>query len=55
MDEAEQLGDRIGVMQNGRLITCGSAGFLKSLFGVGYVIVVSVEQGNSVEKVLNGI
>lgn len=36
MDEADVLGDRIGIMQNGRLITVGSSLFLKKRYGVGY-------------------
>jgi ATP-binding cassette subfamily A (ABC1) protein 3 len=38
MDEADYLGDRIGIMAGGRLICCGSALFLKNKFGVGYNI-----------------
>lgn len=29
MDEADNLGDRIGIMNKGKLITCGSSLFLK--------------------------
>jgi len=36
MDEADFLGDRIGIMGEGRLICCGSSVFLKNQFGVGY-------------------
>lgn len=36
MDEADVLGDRIGIMQNGRLVTVGSSLFLKRRYGVGY-------------------
>lgn len=36
MDEADYLGDRIGVMGDGKLLTCGSSLFLKSKFGFGY-------------------
>jgi ABC-type multidrug transport system ATPase subunit len=36
MDEADVLGDRIGIMQNGRLVTVGSSLFLKKRYGVGY-------------------
>lgn len=38
MDEAEYLGDRIGIMANGNLITVGSSLFLKRRFDVGYVL-----------------
>jgi ATP-binding cassette, subfamily A (ABC1), member 3 len=36
MDEADILGDRIGIMANGQLICLGSSLFLKNRFGVGY-------------------
>jgi ATP-binding cassette, subfamily A (ABC1), member 3 len=36
MDEADVLGDRIGIMNKGRLTTLGSSLFLKNRFGVGY-------------------
>ena len=36
MDEADFLGDRIGIMGNGKLLCCGSSIFLKNQFGVGY-------------------
>lgn len=36
MDEADILGDRIGIMTGGKLICLGSSLFLKNRFGVGY-------------------
>lgn len=36
MDEADQLGDRIGIMHHGKMKCCGTSLFLKSKFGVGY-------------------
>jgi len=36
MDEADILGDRIGIMVNGEVICLGSPLFLKNRFGVGY-------------------
>lgn len=36
MDEADILGDRIGIMANGKLTCLGSSLFLKNKFGVGY-------------------
>jgi ATP-binding cassette subfamily A (ABC1) protein 3 len=36
MDEADILGDRIGIMAHGKISTLGSALFLKQKFGVGY-------------------
>ena len=36
MDEADYLGDRIGVMGDGKLLTCGSSLFLNSNFSFCY-------------------
>lgn len=36
MDEADILGDRIGIMSNGEIICLGSSLFLKNRFGIGY-------------------
>ena len=36
MDEADILGDRIGIMTDGQLICLGNSLFLKNRFGVGY-------------------
>ena len=36
MDEADILGDRIGIMSAGRLVCLGSSMFLKRKYGVGY-------------------
>jgi ABC-type multidrug transport system ATPase subunit len=41
MDEADQLGDRIGIMHHGRMKCCGSSLFLKRQFGVGYNLVIT--------------
>ncbi len=41
MDEADYLGDRIGIMGEGRLICSGSSIFLKNRFGVGYSLTIS--------------
>ena len=38
MDEADILGDRIGVMHQGKMTCLGSSMFLKNKFGVGYVM-----------------
>ena len=37
-DEADYLGDRIGIMANGNLVTCGSNIYLKNKHGSGYNI-----------------
>jgi ATP-binding cassette subfamily A (ABC1) protein 3 len=36
MDEADVLGDRIGIMAHGNLLCLGSSLFLKKKFGAGY-------------------
>ena len=36
MDEADVLGDRIGIMAHGKMMTVGSSLFLKNRFGAGY-------------------
>lgn len=38
MDEADVLGDRIGIMVRGELKCIGSSLFLKNRFGLGYKI-----------------
>lgn len=38
MDEADVLGDRIGIMGKGQLLCIGSSLFLKNRFGLGYKI-----------------
>jgi len=43
MDEADVLGDRIGIMHKGQLECCGSSMFLKRKFGVGYNLVITKE------------
>lgn len=41
MDEADFLGDRICIMNDGKLVCAGSTIFLKNKFGVGYNITVA--------------
>lgn len=41
MDEADYLGDRIGIMGGGKMICSGSSVFLKNHFGVGYSITLT--------------
>ena len=41
MDEADVLGDRIGIMAEGKIVTCGSSLFLKNRFGVGYNLTIA--------------
>lgn len=40
MDEADILGDRIGIMNEGELVCLGSPLFLKNRFGTGYTLTV---------------
>lgn len=51
MDEADFLGDRIGIMGEGELKCCGSSIFLKNKFGVGYNLVVVKESAERREKI----
>ncbi|KYQ89172.1 ABC transporter A family protein [Tieghemostelium lacteum] len=46
MEEADCLGDRIGIMKKGRLITLGTSLRLKNKFGTGYKIVALVDEKN---------
>lgn len=39
MNEADYLGDRIGIMKNGVLKACGSSLYLKSIFGKEYDLI----------------
>lgn len=43
MDEADFLGDRIGIMGEGKLMCSGSSVFLKNKFGVGYNLTIVKE------------
>ena len=56
MDEADYLGDRFGIMGEGKLITCGSSLFLKKTFGVGYDLTVvkrsSKESSDSITELI---
>ena len=40
MDEADILGDRIGIMTKGKMTCLGTSIFLKNKFGVGYNLTV---------------
>lgn len=40
MDEADYLGDRIGIMSDGKMVVCGSSMFLKNKFGTGYELII---------------
>ena len=44
MDEAEILGDRIGIMSQGKLVCLGTTDFLKQRFGTGSTINFEVDE-----------
>lgn len=59
MDEADILGDRIGIMAGGQLVCLGSSLFLKKRYGVGYNLTmvkkfkdINLKIGNYLEKKL---
>lgn len=41
LEEADLLGDRVGIMAKGKLVCCGTPLFLKSKYGVGYTITLT--------------
>ncbi|XP_037671069.1 ATP-binding cassette sub-family A member 3-like [Choloepus didactylus] len=51
MDEADVLGDRIAIMDQGTLQCCGSSVFLKQIYGVGYHIIMVKESQCNVEEI----
>ena len=60
MDEADILGDRVGIMNEGELVCLGTPLFLKNRFGEGYTLTVikkallsNETQSDSVEKYLH--
>ncbi|KAI6235602.1 ABC transporter ced-7 [Aphelenchoides besseyi] len=59
MDEADLLGDRIGIMVKGRMVCNGSPEFLKNRFGTGYILtIVSAHDDNlpySQEDIVNNV
>lgn len=55
MDEADFLGDRIGIMGNGKLLTCGSSLFLKNNYGIGYNLTIVKEDAEFPSKDITDI
>lgn len=56
MDEADLLGDRIGIMSQGQLCCVGSSLFLKREFGVGYQITIEKKsESSAVDKTVTDI
>jgi ATP-binding cassette, subfamily A (ABC1), member 3 len=52
MDEADILGDRIGIMSAGKMTALGSSMYLKKAFGAGYNFICVKETENNNEQVL---
>jgi ATP-binding cassette subfamily A (ABC1) protein 3 len=52
MDEADILGDRIGIMSAGKMTCLGSSMFLKNKFGVGYHVSFEKEQNEPNNEVV---
>lgn len=50
MDEADLLGDRIAVINNGQLRCCGSSLFLKTRFGSGYYLTLVKTAGRKTAR-----
>ena len=46
MDEADLLGDRIAIINNGKLVCIGSSLFLRSRYGNGYYLTLVVDDGS---------
>lgn len=55
MDEADVLGDRIAIMNEGRLQTVGSSYFLKKRFGSGYKFICVKNRGCNANEILNTV
>ena len=57
MEEAEKLGDRIGIMLEGRLAAEGTNFHLKNKFGIGYIFTfvkdISVEADDKIIETIN--
>ena len=51
MDEADVLGDRIGIMGKGKILCLGSSLFLKNRFGAGYKLTMVKKLKSSNQKV----
>ena len=51
MDEADLLGDRIAIINNGRLVCVGSSIFLRARFGNGYYLTLVRQDEEKEEEV----
>ena len=52
LDEADILSDRIGILKNGKLVTCGSSLFLKHTLGAGYSLKYKSENPANVQTLV---
>jgi hypothetical protein len=52
MDEVDVLSDRIGILKDGKLMTCGSSLFLKHHFGAGYTLKFNADHSIDVTSVV---
>lgn len=52
MDEADILGDRIGIMANGKMTCLGSSLFLKKKFGLGYNLDILMRPKQQITQLL---
>ncbi|ODM99022.1 ATP-binding cassette sub-family A member 3 [Orchesella cincta] len=52
MEEADVLGDRIGIMVAGKLVVCGSPMFLKKFYGTGYTLKLTMSEAANKDKIL---
>ena len=52
MDEADILGDRIGIMTQGKMTVLGSSMFLKNRFGVGYCMTIVKSTSEQNKKII---
>jgi len=51
MDEADYLGDRIGIMAEGHMVVCGSSMFLKKKYGTGYELTIVKNENCSSDNI----
>lgn len=55
MEEADALGDRIAIMDKGRVVCCGTTMFLKRIYGTGYTIHVLKKEQSIVDDIYTEI
>lgn len=53
LDEADVLSDRIGILKDGKLITCGTSLFLKHHFGVGYTLSFNAAEPEDIRSIVS--